>query len=83
MGAVGGAETTDGTPPGPFDRRAPDMVECGFDFQEDDDVARSCEVCGKAPVYGRQISHAHNVSSRLWYPNVRDSRSWSGRPTCA
>jgi len=47
------------------------MVECGFDFQEDDDVARSCEVCGKAPVYGRQISHAHNVSSRLWYPNVQ------------
>jgi len=34
-------------------------------------VARSCQVCGKGPVHGHQISHAHNVSSRVWYPNVQ------------
>jgi len=34
-------------------------------------VARTCEICGKSPVHGRQISHAHNVSSRLWYPNIQ------------
>lgn len=34
-------------------------------------VARACAVCGKRPVHGHQISHAHNVSSRLWYPNVQ------------
>ena len=48
-----------------------DVVECALAVQEGDEVARSCEVCGKAPTYGRQISHAHNVSSRLWYPNVQ------------
>src|SRR5229473_2205085 len=37
-------------------------------------VARSCQVCGKGPVYGNQISHAHNVSSRVWYPNVQKVR---------
>src|SRR5437667_12913426 len=54
-----------------FDRWVVDVVECAFAVQEGDEVARSCEVCGKAPAYGRQISHAHNVSSRLWYPNVQ------------
>ena len=34
-------------------------------------MARTCEICGKSPVHGRQISHAHNVSSRLWYPNIQ------------
>ena len=33
-------------------------------------MARSCEICGKGPVFGHQISHAHNVSQRIWYPNI-------------
>lgn len=37
-------------------------------------MARSCDVCGKRPVYGHQISHAHNVSSRVWLPNVQKVR---------
>ncbi|HEU4401155.1 MAG TPA: 50S ribosomal protein L28 [Candidatus Polarisedimenticolia bacterium] len=37
-------------------------------------MARSCDVCGKRPVHGNKISHAHNVSSRVWYPNVRRLR---------
>lgn len=37
-------------------------------------MARSCDVCGKGPRYGNQISHAHNVSSRVWYPNVQKVR---------
>lgn len=37
-------------------------------------MARSCDVCGKGPVHGKQISHAHNVSSRVWYPNVQKVR---------
>ena len=57
--------------PEPFDRREIDVVECALAIQEEDDVARSCQICGKAPVHGHQISHAHNVSSRLWYPNVQ------------
>jgi large subunit ribosomal protein L28 len=34
-------------------------------------MASSCEICGKKPVYGHRISHAHNVTSRRWKPNLR------------
>jgi len=37
-------------------------------------MARACDVCGKGPRFGNQISHAHNVSSRVWYPNVQNIR---------
>jgi len=42
-------------------------------------VARSCEICGKQPMHGNQISHANNVSSRVWYPNVQRVRVTVGR----
>ena len=34
-------------------------------------MAKSCEVCGKGPTFGRRVSHAHNVSSRRFLPNVQ------------
>jgi large subunit ribosomal protein L28 len=34
-------------------------------------MARECEICGKGPVVGRQISHAHNVSARRFLPNLQ------------
>ncbi len=37
-------------------------------------MAKMCEVCGKAPVFGNRISHAHNVSSRRWLPNLQSVR---------
>ena len=37
-------------------------------------MAKMCEVCGKAPVFGNRVSHAHNVSSRRWMPNLQDVR---------
>jgi len=37
-------------------------------------MARVCQVCGKGPRFGNQISHAHNVSSRIWYPNLQKVR---------
>lgn len=37
-------------------------------------MARTCEICGKGPVYGNRISHAHNVTSRRWKPNLRRVR---------
>ncbi|HUO85105.1 MAG TPA: 50S ribosomal protein L28 [Thermoanaerobaculia bacterium] len=37
-------------------------------------MAKSCEVCGKKPVFGNQVSHAHNVSSRRWLPNLQRVR---------
>jgi large subunit ribosomal protein L28 len=34
-------------------------------------MAKSCEVCGKGPKFGRQQSHAHNVSPRRFLPNIQ------------
>lgn len=37
-------------------------------------MARTCEVCGKSTVFGNNVSHAHNVTSRTWLPNLRRIR---------
>jgi len=37
-------------------------------------MARVCEICGKGPRFGNQISHAHNVSQRIWLPNLQTVR---------
>jgi large subunit ribosomal protein L28 len=34
-------------------------------------MAKRCEVCDKRPVVGRKVSHAHNVSSRRFEPNLQ------------
>jgi large subunit ribosomal protein L28 len=37
-------------------------------------MARVCEICGKKPLFGHNISHAHNVSQKIWYPNLKSVR---------
>ena len=34
-------------------------------------MSKVCEVCGKAPVAGRIISHSHRVTNRMFRPNVQ------------
>ena len=34
-------------------------------------MSKVCEVCGKAPVAGRSISHYHRVTNRMFRPNVQ------------
>ncbi len=38
-------------------------------------MARRCEICGKGPVVGRKVSHAHNVSARRFEPNLQKVRA--------
>jgi large subunit ribosomal protein L28 len=38
-------------------------------------MAKQCEVCGKTPKVGRQVSHAHNVSARRFEPNLQPVRA--------
>jgi large subunit ribosomal protein L28 len=38
-------------------------------------MARICEVCGKGPRSGNNISHAHNVTKRRWEVNLRPVRA--------
>lgn len=34
-------------------------------------MAQVCEICGKKPQSGNNISHAHNVTKRRWNVNLR------------
>jgi large subunit ribosomal protein L28 len=38
-------------------------------------MAKHCEICGKKPVVGRTLSHAHNVSARRFEPNLQTVRA--------
>jgi len=37
-------------------------------------MSRKCEVCGKGPQVGYTISHAHNKTKKVWYPNIHKVR---------
>ena len=41
-------------------------------------MAKRCELCGKGPVVGRNISHAHNVTPRRFEPNLQRVRAQIG-----
>jgi large subunit ribosomal protein L28 len=34
-------------------------------------MAQVCDICGKGPQYGNNISHAHNVTRRRWSVNLQ------------
>ena len=38
-------------------------------------MAKQCSICGKQTAIGRSISHAHNVSSRTFEPNLQRVRA--------
>jgi large subunit ribosomal protein L28 len=38
-------------------------------------MAQVCELCGKGPQFGNNISHAHNVTRRRWNPNLQSVKS--------
>lgn len=44
-------------------------------------MARICEVCGKGPRFGHNISHAHNLTRKVWHPNLQRVRARRGGRT--
>ncbi|NIR49461.1 50S ribosomal protein L28 [candidate division KSB1 bacterium] len=38
-------------------------------------MAKRCEICGKGPVVGHNVSHAHNLTKRRWLPNLKRVRA--------
>jgi large subunit ribosomal protein L28 len=40
-------------------------------------MSRICEVCGKKPMVGSRVSHAHNVTKRRFNPNLQRVRALS------
>ena len=34
-------------------------------------MAATCDVCGKGPGFGHNISHSHRRTKRRWNPNIQ------------
>ncbi len=39
-------------------------------------MSRECQVTGKRPISGNNVSHANNRSRRRFLPNIHDHRFW-------
>lgn len=44
-------------------------------------MGRRCEICGKTQVVGHNISHAHNVTKRMFNPNLQRIKIKIGEKT--
>lgn len=38
-------------------------------------MAKMCEICGKKPMFGNNVSHAHNITKRRFVPNLQRVRA--------
>ena len=38
-------------------------------------MSKVCEICGKKPLVGSNISHAHNINKRRFNPNLQKVRA--------
>ncbi len=38
-------------------------------------MSQTCEVCGKGPTFGNNVSHANNKTRRRWNPNIQTVRA--------
>jgi large subunit ribosomal protein L28 len=39
-------------------------------------MARKCQITGKKPMVGNNVSHAHNRTKRRFLPNLQKKRIW-------
>lgn len=42
-------------------------------------MAQKCDICGKKPMTGNNVSHAHNVTRRRWNINLQRVRAKVGK----
>jgi len=40
--------------------------------QENIQMAKVCDVCGRGPQFGNRVSHAHNLTKRRWNINLQE-----------
>ncbi len=38
-------------------------------------MASTCDLCSKAPSFGKNVSHSHRRTSRRWNPNIQSVRT--------
>lgn len=41
-------------------------------------MAKKCDICGKGPLVGHNVSHAHNLTKKRWMPNIKKMRIQDG-----
>jgi large subunit ribosomal protein L28 len=46
-----------------------------FSTIQEDDMSKVCEVCGKGPQVGNNVSHANNKTKRRFMPNLQSVRA--------
>ena len=51
-------------------------VPCETSYFLELEMARVCQVTGKAPMVGHQVSHANNKTKRRFMPNLQYRRFW-------
>jgi large subunit ribosomal protein L28 len=39
-------------------------------------VSNVCQVTGRKPVFGNNVSHSHRKTRRRWDPNIQKKRYW-------
>lgn len=45
-------------------------------------MSRICDICGKKPSFGNNVSHSHRKTKRRWNPNIQKVRAViDGTPT--
>ena len=42
-------------------------------------MARVCDVCGKGPQTGHNVSHSHRCTKRRWLPNLQSVKAMVGK----
>ena len=38
-------------------------------------MSKQCKICGKKPMVGNNVSHAHNINKRRFNPNLQRVRA--------
>ncbi|WP_214369404.1 50S ribosomal protein L28 [Pseudonocardia sp. H11422] len=39
-------------------------------------MSRRCQLTGREPGFGKNVSHSHRRTNRRWDPNVHEKRYW-------
>ncbi len=45
-------------------------------------MSRVCQVTGKRPITGNNVSHANNKTKRRFLPNIQSKRFWVEEENC-
>jgi large subunit ribosomal protein L28 len=51
------------------------IISSVLNLEEVEIMSKVCEVCGKKPSTGNNVSHAHNKTRKVWLPNLQKVRA--------